>query len=86
MSNITNRFAQAAKQNAAPVDTDAVLNEAVNLLDSHAKQESGHVDLIEHLFTPKVVKALKDAEILEANKFYSNRQAAGVIWLMWKSM
>ncbi len=84
MSNITNRFAQAAKQNAAPVDTDAVLNEAVNLLDTH--EGESHIDVIEHLFTPKVVKALKDAEILEPNKFYSNRQAAGVIWLMWKSM
>lgn len=83
MSNITQRFAKAAQQNSAPVDIDAVLTEAVSLLDAH--EGESHIDVIEQLFTPKVVKALKDAEILVASKFYSARQAAGVIWLLWKS-
>lgn len=84
MSNITNRFAKAAQQNAAPVNVEAVLDEAVKLLDSHDGES--HIDVIEHLFTPKVVKGLKDAEILDAKKFYSQRQAAGAIWLLWQSM
>ena len=82
--NAMTRFAKAAQQNNTPVNVEAVLEEALKLLDAHDDEQ--HVDTIEHLFTPKVVKGLKDAEILDSKKFFSQRQAAGAIWLLWQSM
>lgn len=73
-----------AKVNATVVDVDAVMQKALDLLDSC--EGTNHVDVIEDLFNPSVVKALKSEGILEESKFYSKRQAASQVWLLWRNL
>lgn len=84
MSNMTERFKQAQSRINETIDVEQLLSQAVNMLDAHEGEE--HVGAIEHLFVPQAVKALKESEILEPNKFYSKRQAAAAIWLLWRQM
>ena len=84
MANMINKFKQAQTKANSFVSVEDLLEEAVALLGAHEGEE--HVGCIEHLFEARVVKALKEEGILEQNKFYSKRQAASQIWLLWRQM
>ena len=82
--NIVERFKQAQTNVNKTVDVESLLSQAEAMLDAHEGVE--HVAAIEELFTPQAVKALKEEGILEPNKFYSKRQAAAQIWMLWRQM
>ena len=82
--NMVNKFKQAQTNVNKVVDVESLLEKAVELLNAHEGTE--HVSEIEELFTPQAVKALKEEGILEQGKFYSKRQAASAIWMLWRQM
>lgn len=84
MTNMLNKFKKAQTKISQPADVEALLKEAANMLDAHEGVE--HVNCIEHLFGTQAIKALKEEGVLEAGKFYSRRQAASHIWLLWRQM
>ena len=82
--NMTERFKQAQNKVHQPVNVEVLLETAATLLDAHEGVE--HVSAIEHLFNAQAMKALKESKILKQNKFYSKRQAASHIWMLWRQM
>ena len=84
MSNMLSKFKQAQTRVNQPVNAETLLETAATLLDAHEGVE--HVSAIEHLFNAQAMKALKEEGVLEAGKFYSRRQAASHIWMLWRQM
>lgn len=82
--NILDQFKKAKTDTNKLVSATDLLEKAVSMLDSHEGEQ--HVDCIQELFTPQAIRSLKEEGILEQEKFYTKRQAASMIWFLWKQM
>lgn len=70
--------------NSELIDVEAWLTKAIEILRKVTDHQ--HVSSIESMCTQKAIAALKECEILKADKYYTARQAAYTIWDLWRNI